>query len=207
MKRNHKGFIYVFLFSLFYAIDVMLVKFGILQGAEPYVINYQAYFITVILMFIYIQSKTKSKLRHNPKDIPKIVLLGILGSGIGSFIGYTGLKFSDVTNYAFIIRSIVAFAVIFGYFLGRDIRRVSLLFWFVLILLLIAAEVWIVMHLFGRYSVVGTQVDYLFGNGVPLFGAESPLSTVMNASVGGMVVYFFFVVYLYRKRQKRLFKD
>ncbi len=99
------------------------------------------------------------------------------------------------------------FPVIFGYFLGRDIRRVSLLFWFVLILLLIAAEVWIVMHLFGRYSVVGTQVDYLFGNGVPLFGAESPLSTVMNASVGGMVVYFFFVVYLYRKRQKRLFKD
>jgi len=113
----------------------MLVKFGILQGAEPYVINYQAYFITVILMFIYIQSKTKSKLRHNPKDIPKIVLLGILGSGIGSFIGYTGLKFSDVTNYAFIIRSIVAFAVIFGYFfLKEKLTKTKIMFVFTLLL-------------------------------------------------------------------------
>jgi hypothetical protein len=95
--------------------------------------------------------------------------------------------------------------VIFGYYLGRDLKRVSLFFWFLFILFLALAEAWLIWHLYDRYSVIGTNQEFASGTAISLFGPQNPMSTVMNGSIGGMVVYFIFVIVLYKKRPRRMF--
>lgn len=86
-----------------------------------------------------------------------------------------------------------------GFYLGYDFRSRSVVLWFLLLVVMLLAEAWLIYTLFDRYSVVGTRAQYLSGTAVSLFSKDNPIGPVMNACVAAMVLYFMFVVYQYRK--------
>lgn len=91
-----------------------------------------------------------------------------------------------------------------GFYLGRDLKRFSIPFWFLFILSQIGAEVWLIGRLFDRYSVIGTREEFLKGQAAALFGPDNPIAFVMNSSVAAMGVYFLVVVIFYRRKNKAL---
>lgn len=91
---------------------------------------------------------------------------------------------------------------ILGFYLGHLLIVKSKAWWLGLSLFLLGWEAWVVLHLFDRYSVVGTREQFLNGTAVSLFSPENPVGLAMNLSVGLMVVYFIGVWWFYRKRKK-----
>lgn len=88
---------------------------------------------------------------------------------------------------------------ILGFYLGTITLSRSFLLWLGLVAGMVASEAWIVAHLFDRYSVVGTRVEYLAGTAVSLFSPKNPLSIWMNLVMGIMAAYFLFVLWRYKK--------
>ncbi|EKD50896.1 MAG: hypothetical protein ACD_62C00398G0002 [uncultured bacterium] len=107
------------------------------------------------------------------------------------------------SEYVYLFVFLYYFPVIFGFYLGRDLRRVSFLFWLFFMAGLIAVEAWLILKLFDRYAVLGTNEAYLSGKAISLFGPENPLSLVMNGAVGVMIVYFLVVAFFYRRSEKK----
>lgn len=91
---------------------------------------------------------------------------------------------------------------IFGFVFTLELKKLGSL-WVVLFLAICAlSEVWIVMHLFDRYSQVGTYDQFHAGQALSLFEPVHSLSAVMNIAVGIMILDFIFVLLLYRKELK-----
>lgn len=98
--------------------------------------------------------------------------------------------------YIFVFLYYLPYAL--GFYLGYDFKNRSKALWAGFAVFLAASEIWIVLHLFDRYSVVGTRQEYLAKTAVSLF-APNPLSPVMNGSVAVMVVYFLVVFFRWKK--------
>ena len=90
-----------------------------------------------------------------------------------------------------------------GFYLGRDLKRYSIVIWAAFVVVLMATEAWLVLVLFDRYSVIGTRAEFLLGEALPLFGPDNPIGPVMNGSVVGMVLYFILCLILFRRGIRR----
>lgn len=91
---------------------------------------------------------------------------------------------------------------VFGFVFIMELKKLSKLYSALFLVFCLLAEVWIVMHLFDRYSQVGTYAQFHQGQALSLFEPKHSLSTVMNAAVGIMILDFIFVVVLYRRDHK-----
>lgn len=91
----------------------------------------------------------------------------------------------------------------FGFYLGDVVLAKGRGLWIALILLLAVSEVWIVAHLFDRYSVIGTNQDYINKTGISLFSPQNPIGPAMNGSVGLMILYYLGLLWAYRKKSGR----
>jgi hypothetical protein len=94
---------------------------------------------------------------------------------------------------------------VLGFALGVEALRASRALWGFWALLMVAAEVWLVLTLWDRYSVVGTAEQFASGTAVSLFDPNNPLSLVMNISMLVMGAYYAFL--LFRRRKKRIWKS
>jgi len=111
----------------------------------------------------------------------------------------SGIKLSTLELiYLFLFLYYVPY--IAGFVLGRSLIRKDLLFGWLLLGFLVVWEIWIVTHLWGRYSVVGTEADYLNGTAIPAFSSTNPLNLQTNIALGMMVFYFLFVWWRHKKR-------
>lgn len=90
-----------------------------------------------------------------------------------------------------------------GFYLGLDLRRISGFFWFLMMVFCVVSEIWLIVHLFDRYSVVGTTEQYYQGTAVSLFNPHHALAPVMNASVALMVLHFIWVLYKFKQGGRR----
>lgn len=109
---------------------------------------------------------------------------------------------NSVTELIYIFVFIYYLPYLLGYYLGRDVWAFSKILWALLLVSLALSELWIIHHLFDRYSVTGTRAEYLAGTAISLFDPANPIGPVMNGSVVLMAIYFFIVVYLNRKQKK-----
>lgn len=91
----------------------------------------------------------------------------------------------------------------FGFYLGDVVLTKGRGLWIALILFLAVSEVWIVAHLFDRYSVIGINQDYINKTGISLLSPKNPIGPVMNGSVGLMVLYYLGLLWVYRKKTRR----
>jgi len=88
-----------------------------------------------------------------------------------------------------------------GYYIGRDFKRISVVGVYLVMAFLAVIEAWMILKLFDRYSRIGTLEEFRSGTAVSLFGPDNPIGLVMNGSIVVMVLYFVFVIYLYRKKK------
>lgn len=93
---------------------------------------------------------------------------------------------------------------VLGFVMARELRQISLLLWLIFALVMIVAEAWLILHLYDRYSVVGTREQFLSQTAISLFDPKNPIGPVMNGSVIAMVLYYFAVVYFHLKKKKSL---
>ncbi|MBN2422415.1 DMT family transporter [Candidatus Woesearchaeota archaeon] len=130
--NNIKGFIYVFLFSISWAIDAIIAKLAYKKGADPFVFSYQTLLLASFLMIGYtFILKNKSSLKLTKKDIPLMIFLGFLANGVGTAFEQVGLKLSFATNYGFIIKTATFFVVIFAFLILKEkisFKKMILLF-------------------------------------------------------------------------------
>lgn len=90
---------------------------------------------------------------------------------------------------------------VLGFLLGRELKKISTSLWIILIVSQLLAEIWLIAHLFNRYSVIGTRDQFLSGTATSLFGPDNPIALAMNGSVVLMVIYFIIIAYRYKKRR------
>ena len=119
--KGKKGFLYVVLFSVFWSVNIILAKIGFLRGIDPFTFSFQMYFIASIILILYsISFKLKYFKAVNKKNIWKLILTGIIGSGLGTMFGYLGLKLSTSVNYGFIIKTTIIFTVILSFLFLKE---------------------------------------------------------------------------------------
>ena len=115
MTINQKGFLYVFLMSLAWALNVVIAGYSIVElEVNAFVYGGQTLMTGAILFGIALLIKTfKTSLtvKITPKDIIWMFLLGVLGNGIGNYFGLQGIENSP-TNYAFLVKTSIVFAIV-----------------------------------------------------------------------------------------------
>lgn len=89
--------------------------------------------------------------------------------------------------------------VILGFYIGRDLARKGFGTWLLGLMFIIVSEVWIVAHLFDRYSRIGTNAEFFNGTAISLFSPQNPMGPIMNGSVGLMIVYYLVLLWKNRK--------
>ena len=112
-SSKYLGFIYVLLFSLFWAMNVVLAGYTFSQGANVYTYGYQTLITSTICFCLYIYINRRNQKFHlQTRHIPYLVLFGILANGIGNYFGLQGIKASAL-NYGFLIKTTVVFVIAF----------------------------------------------------------------------------------------------
>lgn len=136
MKENSRGLLYVILFSLFWAIDVIISKLAFLKGAQPFVFSYQSFALSAIFLFFYMAfflKKSKKPMIHS-KDIFLMLFFGVIANGVGQIAGVTGLNLSTASNYGFLIKTTVVFVMLLSFFFLKEKISLKKLFFLALLL-------------------------------------------------------------------------
>ncbi|MFV0238059.1 MAG: EamA family transporter, partial [Flavobacteriales bacterium] len=122
MTVNQKGFLFVFLMSLAWALNVVVAGYAIITlkvnafvyGGQTLLTAASLFAITIVLR----TNKKIPKLKVTYKDIIWMLLLGVLSNGIGNYFGLQGIENSP-TNYAFLIKTSIVYSIILEIILGQ----------------------------------------------------------------------------------------
>lgn len=133
--NKQKGLVYVTLFSLAWAIQTIINKVAVDKGVEPLSFAYQTLFGAAFILFMYVVLFRKKDFKKiQKKALPKLMAIGIIGSGMGTLLTFYGLKYSTSINFGFIIKSTVIFSVILAWiFLKERMNTKKLLLVFILL--------------------------------------------------------------------------
>ncbi len=176
MFTNQKGFLYVFLMSLAWALNVVIAGYAISElKVNPFVYGGQTLITAAILFVIAIILKHQkvSQLKIKQKDIIWMLLFGVLANGIGNYFGLQGIKNSP-TNYAFLIKTSIVFAITLEIILGQ--QKFSLSRVLLGILLLIGAYL---ISTNGAFIIPQKEDTYTL-IAATCFGSASVLSKTIN---------------------------
>lgn len=121
MNKKHLGIIFLLLFVLAEALDIIILKSAFLKGAKPYILVYQVLLLSSVFMFIYIFFiSKKQKLKYEKKDIPTIITIGVLANGIGDLFWLLGLRLSTASSFGFLNKLNVVFMILFASFILKE---------------------------------------------------------------------------------------
>jgi drug/metabolite transporter (DMT)-like permease len=118
---KNKALFFVIVFSLFWAIEIIIGKSLLLKGVKPFTILVQSQFLVVLFVGLYLLSfRRKTFKTITKKSLPWLLSFGAIGSGLGIGISYIGLNLSTATNYGFVIKSAMIFTIIIAHFMHND---------------------------------------------------------------------------------------
>jgi drug/metabolite transporter (DMT)-like permease len=128
MKRqNHfkidkrHGLTYALLFSIFWAVNIILVKIGLLEGVHPLVFIFIMFATAALLSIFYNLVFNRDEFKKiNKSNIWKMILVGVIGSGMANIFTFYGLKLSTAINYGFIIKTGLIFVIALSYFFLKE---------------------------------------------------------------------------------------
>ena len=191
-----RGFIYVLLFSLSWAMDSVIAGYAFSKGSSIFVYGYQRACVSAILFFIYLQmvSKDSPKRKLKSKHIFYLIGLGVIAGGFGNYFGFQGIKHSAV-NYGFLMKTTVIFVPILEFFILRNIITYRHVFFIVALLFgallisskgelqipvkgdlytIIAAFCYAIINVFSKFFVRKNSSEYMslfraIGGGLVLF--------------------------------------
>ena len=191
-----RGFIYVLLFSLFWAMDTVLAGYAFSKGSNVLVYCYQRACISALLFFFYIQttSKDSPKRKLRSKNILFLIILGVIAIGIGNRFAFEGVKYSAV-NYGFLIKTTVVFAPILEFFvLRRSITYKRIFFIGVLLVgaLLISSKGKLTLPITEDLYTITAALCFTIANvfSIPLGQKNSSENMALFRTMGGGLFLF-----------------
>lgn len=102
---NNSPFWNVFLFSLFWALQIFVAKLGFMHGAKPVTMVFQSAIVALVVLSAYVLPKHIKSL----KDLSKQVLIGLLIAnaihfGLGGFFSNFGNALTSAVNAGFLVK-------------------------------------------------------------------------------------------------------
>ncbi len=116
---NNK-FISVSIFSLTWAINIIINRYLLNQHITPLSLNFITMGISSSIFLIYIHSFRKISLLPTTKKHWGALLSGVIGGGLANIFGVYGIQLSTATNYGFLVKLATVFNVVFAYFLLKE---------------------------------------------------------------------------------------
>lgn len=126
----NKPLLYVSFFSLFWAVNILLNRYVLLQGVHPLVLSTETLFLSTATLLAYFALVYGKKIFQGSKE-SKIggAISGLVGGGLAGIFASYGLKLSTAINFGFLIKGATAFTVLFAYFfLKEPLSKVKLFF-------------------------------------------------------------------------------
>lgn len=111
-----KGFWYVSIFSVIWALEIIWSRYVLNQGMNPLNFNAQDFFFGLIFILLYtLWVSPNAFSKGSRQGRLGAAIAGIVGGGIGNVFAIIGLSLSTATNYGFLIKIATAFTIILAY--------------------------------------------------------------------------------------------
>ncbi|MEK7622664.1 MAG: DMT family transporter [Patescibacteria group bacterium] len=120
MRKIPIALIYVFLYSLFWAINIIISRFVLKAGFNPLILTLEQNFFAALFLsfFLFFQFKTLTK--TSKTSLLGAMFIGCFGSGFAVLLSQYGLSLSTSINYSFLIMTSTVFTVIIAKFLLKE---------------------------------------------------------------------------------------
>ena len=188
--RISKKFLFAFGVAFFWAISIIITKFILKEGEN----TYNLVFWTILLAspyWIYVFSKNIEEFKTASKKSYWILIgMGLIGTLAINIVEMFAIKYSQVINYSFLIRSVTLFTIIFAFiFLGEKITWKKIL---VTIFILVGAYFLTtngkIIHL--TSGDIFTLIEAMlisFGNTILGKMATNRMSSSLSSSAGSII--------------------
>ncbi|MBW2989133.1 DMT family transporter [Candidatus Woesearchaeota archaeon] len=134
MNKKNKGLLFVCLFALFWAVEIILIRYALMTGAHPLRFLFHISFCSFLLLGAYNLIR-KNDFRKAKDDIGKIILMSLFGGALANVLTFIGLKFSTAVNYGFLIKTTLVFTTLFAcLFLKERLTKEKMLFMAILLI-------------------------------------------------------------------------
>lgn len=185
-----KGFTYTFLASIFWAISIIIAKLILREGENAYSI---AFWTTILAIpyWVFVATRRKDEIKQTTKKDHLI----LLGMGLISTVGTTiteafAIKYSPAINYAFLMRSVILFTIVFAYlFLGEKLtlKKIILASLILVGAYLLTTNGQKIAFTTGDLFTLAEAALVAFGNNVLGKMATSRMSTSLSSSASFLV--------------------
>jgi len=120
IKKSKLAFLNVFLFSLFWALQILVSKMGFSAGAKAIPFTLQSAVVALIFLSVVVLPKNYKEI----VSLPKKVLLGLLLAnaihfGLGGFFSNSGVALTSAVNAGFLVK----FALVDDDYSGLDLPQ------------------------------------------------------------------------------------
>ena len=195
---KRKGLIYVFLFSLAWAIQTIINKFAVNQGVDPIVFSYQTLFGAALIFVLYFLVFGGFSFKNlNKKLLPRLSLVGLLGSGLATILTFYSLQYSTSVNFGFIVKTTTIFSVLLAaIFLKEKLSFKKIFFVFLMFfgVYLISTAGEVLVPRVGDFLILLTALCLASGNIIarPLLRTYTPEIVAFSRTIiGGLIVLMF----------------
>lgn len=134
----NRPLLYVSLFSLFWALNILLNRYVLLQGVHPLVLSAETLLLSSLTLLGYFAfTHGKKVFQGSKRSKMGIVISGAVGGGLSGIVASYGLQLSTSINFGFLIKTTAAFTVLLAFlFLKEPLSKAKMFF---IILLLFGA--------------------------------------------------------------------
>lgn len=129
---------YVSLFSLFWALNILVSRWAIAQGVHPLTLTFQMSLLTIFFLLLYLVAiKSRKIFSGSTSSKVGVIISSLIAGGLANVIGYQGLALSTATNYGFLVKLATVFTIIFAFFfLGEPLSKKK---WFFVLVSILGA--------------------------------------------------------------------
>jgi len=120
-KIINSAFFNVSLFSLFWAIEIIIAKLAYEAGAEPVAFTVQVSVLTLVFLTIFILPRKYQEIRKiKSKVIWMLVLANAVHYGLGSFFSQLGIAYTSAINAGFLSKFALITTVFFAWVILKE---------------------------------------------------------------------------------------
>jgi len=117
----NKKFLLVSLFSISWALNIVLSRLILNRGLPPLSLNFQTLFVSILFIAIYLIYSTPQALHTGSRKGHLVAIIsGIIGGGLANIFSLQGLQLSTATNYGFLAKTAGVFNVLASFVLLRE---------------------------------------------------------------------------------------
>lgn len=121
IEKSKLAFLNVFLFSLFWALQILVSKMGFMAGAKAVPFTLQSAIVALIFLSLWVLPKKMQKLRALPKQVLWALLLAnAVHFGLGGFFSNSGVALTSAVNAGFLVKFALVTTILLAWIFLRE---------------------------------------------------------------------------------------